>query len=55
MKLHVRSHRVHVDIQRDIFMITKEHEYIPGDATDDSHKSDGTGTPLNRTVHVTVL
>ena len=35
-------------------MITKEHEYIPEDAADDSHKALGTGNPANRTVHFTV-
>ena len=35
-------------------MITKEHEYIPEDATDGSHKAERTGSPANRTVHYTV-
>ena len=45
---------MHVDIQRDIFMITKEHEYIPEDATDGSHKALRIGSLANRTVHYTV-
>ena len=54
MKLHMQSHRVHVDIQRNVSMITKEHEYIPEGAADDSRKADEIGTLLNRTVHDTV-
>ena len=54
MKLHMQRHRMHGDIQRDVSMITKEHEYIPEDATDDSHKAVRIGNPANRTVHFTV-
>ena len=35
-------------------MITKEHEYIPEDAADDSHKALSIGNPANRTAHYTV-
>ena len=35
-------------------MITKEHEYIPEDATDESHNAVGIGNPTNRTVHFAV-
>ena len=35
-------------------MIAEENEYMPQDATDDSHKAVGIGTPANRTVHCTV-
>ena len=35
-------------------MTTKEHEYIPEDATDGSHKAERIGSPANRTVHYTV-
>ena len=35
-------------------MITEENEYMPQDATDDSPKAEGIGTPARRTVHYTV-
>ena len=35
-------------------MITKEHEYIPEDATDESHNAVVIGNPTNRTVHFAV-
>ena len=35
-------------------MITKEHEYILQDATDDLRKAVGTAAPGNRAVHYTV-
>ncbi len=54
MKLHVQSHRVHVNNPRDVFMIAEENEYMPQDATDDSPKALGIATPANRTVHYTV-
>ena len=54
VKLHMQSHRMHVDIPRDASVITKEHEYMPQDATDDLRKAVGIGNPTNRTVHFTV-
>ena len=54
MKLHMQRHRMHVDIQRNVSMVTKEHEYIPEDATDESHNALGIGNLTNRTVHFSV-
>ena len=54
MKLHMQRHRMHVDIQRNVSMVTKEHEYIPEDATDESHNAVVIGNPTNRTVHLVV-